>query len=201
MLPGRFAGTLVCLLLGAACGPQPDNGNAQASGGTGGTSSTRTKAPDGTSCAPAPADASGAAAAWQRFLDWHDANAVVCGNTETWPSYECWIRAADPRSVVAFTDCMMSDGCSSISNEDACVANPQNPGAGYQLNVAAQDWFQNVCIPKSVQCGFSNDNCGVFAPTLRPELRCAIVDCVEGSCANFAACMKAVNDRFLVCSK
>lgn len=165
-----------------------------------GPPSTRTL-PDGTSCAAAPADAPGAAAAWQRFLDWHAANAAACGNTEKWPTYECWSRMADPRGVQAFTACMMADGCSSISNEDACVANPQNPAAGYQLTGAAAAWYQNVCIPKTVQCGFSDDNCAVFVPTLRPELRCAIVDCIEGTCENFTACMKAVNARFLTCSQ
>ena len=192
----RSLGLASLVGLVAACSPRTDT---QEDGGAGAPSVTTL--PDGTSCAPAPADAPGAAAAWQRFLDWHAANAAVCGNTEKWPTYECWSRMADPRGVQAFTACMMADGCSSISNEDACIANPQNPAAGYQLSGAAAAWYQNVCIPKTVQCGFSDDNCAVFVPSVRPELRCAIVACVEGPCENFATCMKAVNTRFLTCSQ
>lgn len=206
-MPSRVFAFALLLGLHCGCGPQsPDSGAGGAGGSTatpvgGSGAASAGKLPDGTSCAPAPADAPGAGAAWQRFLDWHATNAAVCGDTQQWPKYDCWVRAADPRSVQAFTSCMMADGCSSISNEDACVSNPQNPSAGYQLSGSALAWYQNVCIPKSVQCGFSNDNCGVFAPVLRPELRCAIADCIEGSCGNFNTCMKAVRERFLTCSQ
>jgi len=199
-------------LLGAmafACGPyehrdEAAKGGTSSSSSTGGAGgaggrSTRVSLPDGTSCNPAPADAPGAATAWAQFLDWHAANAQVCGATDVWPSYQCFTRLADPRKIAAFTSCLMSDGCSSISNEDACLVNPSNPAAGLQLSGNAQLWFQNVCMPKSAQCGFSNDNCSVFSPTMRPELRCAIVDCVEGTCANFAACIQGVRDRFSIC--
>ena len=199
MLRAGAAGLLLWTLFPVGCGPRPSTDETQATGGAGGTSSSSAKLPDGSSCAPAPEDAPGAAAAWQGFLNWHDANAAACGSTETWPSYECWTRAADPRSVPAFTACMMSNGCSSIGNSNACFANPANPAAGHQLSGAAADWYQNVCLPKSGQCGFSIDQCDIFVSTLRPELRCAIFDCIQGSCAKFTACMKAVNDRFLVC--
>ncbi|MGC4089272.1 MAG: hypothetical protein QM756_15575 [Polyangiaceae bacterium] len=170
-------------------------GGASGSGGVAGAG----KSPDGSSCGPAPADAPGAAIAYQRFLDWYAVNAPTCGAGDVWPSYACFIRSVDPRQVAAFSECMMSDGCSSISNEDACIANPQAPAAGYQLSGAALAWYQNVCAPKSVTCGFSQDTCNVFYPTLRPEARCAVVACVEGACSDFAACMKSVNARFASC--
>lgn len=195
----RVQCTLLLGILALACGPQNNDPEPQEQDGDS-SAMTPDKLPDGTSCKPAPGDVSGARASWQRFLDWHAANAAICGNRERWPSYECWIRAADPRTVRAFTDCMTSDGCSSISNEDACAANPENPGVGYQLSGTALAWYQNVCLPKSLECGFSNDVCGVFSPVLRPELRCATVDCLaEGSCDAVRRCLNAVRTTYAIC--
>jgi hypothetical protein len=196
----------VCLAAwSVACGPQFPSDGGDAGGKTGSSAADDTagglkQLPDGTSCAAAPADYPGAAAAWQRFLDWHDTNALTCGNSETWPSYECFTRTADPRQVVAFTDCMMSDGCASISNEDACIASPAEPAASRQRSPQAEAWYQNVCLPKSSQCEFSNDNCDVFSPTLRPEVRCALVDCIEGPCEKVSACLQGLRTRFNICA-
>jgi hypothetical protein len=57
-----------------------------------------------------------------------------------------------------------------------------------------------VCLPKSTQCDFSDDECNVFSPTVRPELRCAIVECVEGLCADVKACIQDLRVRFNFCS-
>jgi hypothetical protein len=188
-----------------SCTPLPKKTAGDAEGGADGDSGEAgapsvSSLPDGSSCKAAPADAPGAEAAWQRYLDWHAANAAACGNTEVLPTYDCFVRLADPRRISAFTACMMADGCNSISNEDACLANPDDPSAGFQLSGAAEDWYQNVCLPKQIQCGFSEDNCGVFSDVLRPELRCAIIACIEGPCSEFDHCMKNVRASFSVCS-
>ncbi|MFZ5892277.1 MAG: hypothetical protein ACOY0T_14560 [Myxococcota bacterium] len=204
----RWACLVALGALSWGCELPPSDLGVGGSGGGGGSANnagaggalTITTLPDGTSCGPAPADAPGASYAWGSFLDWHDANYAVCGSNDKWFGYDCLVRIADPRRVSAFANCLMADGCSSIFNADACVANPENPALGYQLTGAANAWYQNVCVPRSVACGFSVAECNVFSPVLRPEMRCAFVECIQGPCENVTKCFQVVRSQFGTCS-
>lgn len=157
-----------------------------------------TAQPGGSSCVSAPAPPE-AAPAWQKFLEWHAANAEACSDDYQWPSYECFTRRVDPSGLAAFTACMMSDGCNSISNEDACSANPEHPDLDPVLDPATRDWYEQVCLPKSEQCGYPDDVCSALLPIVRPEWRCAVVACINGDCGAIPACLEAVKARFPEC--
>ncbi len=132
-------------------------------------------------------------------LDRHAANAEACGDDYQWPSYECITRRVLPQSLPAFAACLMSDGCNSISNEDACAANPEHPDEEPVLDAATLDWYEQVCLPKSDECNYPDDICSALLPVVRPEWRCAVVDCINGSCDAIPACLDAARARFPDC--
>ncbi len=189
---------------GASDGGASNGGSGQA--GTAGTidpgAANGQTLPDGTSCAPAPAELEGAEATWNVFLDWHDDHAEACDITETWPSYECINKLYDPRRLADFTACLMADGCSTISAEDSCLIDPPSiSDADVERALSPfQPWLDDVCFPKSDECGFSDDHCGLIAMQVaRPEFRCAMLECLEGPCTAFDACLAALEVAMAPC--
>lgn len=165
----------------------------------GGQATTATL-PDGSSCSAAPADAPGAREAWESFLTWQSATAPDCGVSDPWDSYDCTALTLDPRRIVDFTQCMMSDGCNTVSEEDGCFIDPPGipekklPGNPYV------PWLDGVCIPKSEECNFVDDYCVLVARTVyRPELRCELRDCLEKPCGELDACLDRFRAHFADC--
>ncbi len=180
------------------------SGNAVAeNAGTGESSTDGAVLPDGTNCTPAPADVEGAEADWNEFLEWQASNAEACGVSDTWPSYECASMIYDPRRMPDFTACLMADGCNTISAEDSCLLDPPSTSDDTVAGALAglQPWLDDVCFPKSEECGFSDDHCGIVAmQVVRPEVRCAMVECIGRPCVEFDACLASFMAPFAPCS-
>jgi len=159
--------------------------------------------PSGEGCEPAPSDLEGAREAWGAFLLWHEVNAVTCGVSDTWPAYDCAILAYDPRYIAEFAECLMADGCATISAEDRCLVDPSTRSreelqAGLVEELA---WLEVNCFPKAEECGVSDDLCGALITTVvRPELRCALRSCLEGPCGEIETCADGVTAEFAACN-